>query len=95
MEKYLVVLEKTNTGYSAYSPEVLGCIAAGENFEETLSLMRSALEAHLQLMAESGEELPKPTGTQAYLDARQMSEGSQYFMTHLSITLPPVETAPF
>ena len=36
MEKYLIVVEKGDTGYSAYSPDVLGCIATGKTLEKTL-----------------------------------------------------------
>lgn len=43
MNKYLIVLEKSETGFSAYSPDVWGCVATGESSEQTLENMRSAL----------------------------------------------------
>ena len=58
--KYLIVIEKTGTGYSAYSPDVDGCIAAGDTVEEAETLMNEALEFHLEAMAEEGYEIPKP-----------------------------------
>jgi predicted RNase H-like HicB family nuclease/tetratricopeptide (TPR) repeat protein len=48
MDKYLVVLERTETGFSAYSPDVWVCIATGKTLETTLENMRSALVFHLQ-----------------------------------------------
>ena len=60
MSEYLIVIEKTDTGYSAYSPDVDGCVAAGETMEEVEKLMNEALELHLEAMAEEGYEIPKP-----------------------------------
>jgi predicted RNase H-like HicB family nuclease len=56
--RILIVLEKGPRNYSAYAPEVPGCVATGKTREETLQLMREALELHLQGMAEDGDEMP-------------------------------------
>ncbi len=50
MKKYLVVFEKTETSYSAYSPDVDGCIATGRTLEETKKLMTEAIKFHLKGM---------------------------------------------
>jgi len=42
--KYLIILEKTSTGYSAYSPDLPGCVSAGNTAEETEANMREAIE---------------------------------------------------
>lgn len=55
--RYMVVIEKTPRNYCAFSPDVLGCIAAADTAEETATLMREALEFHL----EDCDSLPKPT----------------------------------
>jgi len=60
MLKYLVIIEKTDNGFSAYVPDLPGCIAAGETHEETEELIYEAVEAHLEMMTESGEPAPKP-----------------------------------
>ena len=60
MSEYLIVIEKTDTGYSAYSPDVDGCVATGETIEEVEKLMNEALEFHLEAMAHEGYEIPKP-----------------------------------
>ena len=52
--KYLIILEPTPTGYSAYSPDLDGCVAAGDDRDETLALMREAIEFHLEGMVADG-----------------------------------------
>ena len=46
--KYLIIVEKTNTGYSAYSPDLDGCVATGGTREEVEQAMREAIEFHLE-----------------------------------------------
>jgi predicted RNase H-like HicB family nuclease len=81
IDQYLIVLGKSDTGFSAYSPDVAGCIATGETLEETTRLMRSALILHLADV----DELPKPRRIDAYLDALRDSEGEEFYLTHISI----------
>lgn len=59
--KYAVVFEKTATGYSAYVPDLPGCVAAGPTLEETADLIRSGIEIHLSAMREDGDAIPEPT----------------------------------
>ena len=58
---FAVIYEKTSTGYSAYVPDLPGCIAAGATFEETAELIRGAMEIHLESMREDGDSIPEPT----------------------------------
>jgi len=81
MEQYLIVLEKSDTGFSAYCPDVAGCIATGEALEATTTLMRSALALHLA----DAENLPNQRGIGAYLDALRDSEGEEFYLTHVSV----------
>ncbi len=57
--RVLVVLEKTNRNYSAYTPDIPGCIATGKTIEATLDNMREALRTHLHAMAEDGDPMPE------------------------------------
>jgi predicted RNase H-like HicB family nuclease len=66
--KYLVIYEKTATGYSAYAPDLPGCIAAGLSFEETAELMRGAIETHLEGMRADGLGIPEPTTRADYVE---------------------------
>jgi predicted RNase H-like HicB family nuclease len=84
MERYLIVIEKSETGFSSYSPDVLGCIATGKTLDQTITNMKSALAFHLRGLLEDGEEIPKPRGVKSYIDAEKESEGEEYFITHIS-----------
>ena len=60
--RYRVEFEGNDeVGYSAYLPELPGCVAAGETFEETKELIAEAVELHLELMEEEGLPIPEPT----------------------------------
>jgi len=58
---FAVIYEKISTGYSAYVPDLPGCIAAGATFEDTAELIRGAIEIHLESMREDGDSIPEPT----------------------------------
>ncbi len=58
--KYLIVVEETATGYGAYAPDVLGCVAAAETRSEVIQLMREALALHLEGLREDGDPVPSP-----------------------------------
>ena len=66
--KYLVVIEKTQTGYSAYSPDVLGCVSTGATLEEDNQNMQEAIEFHIDGLIEEGLEIPKPFTYSAYVE---------------------------
>ncbi len=66
--KYLIILEPTTTGFSAYSPDLDGCVAAGDDREETVALMREAIAFHLEGLAASGEAIPTPSSEPAYVE---------------------------
>ena len=59
MYRFLVVIEQANGNYSAYSPDLPGCIATGKSREEVSRNMQEAIELHLQGMLE--DQLPIPT----------------------------------
>ncbi len=59
--KLMVVLEKAENNWSAYSPDVLGCIATGPTPEETLNRYQKALRMHLDGLEEDGLPPPEPT----------------------------------
>ncbi len=65
MNEYLIVIEKTRTGYSAYSPDIDGCIAVGDTKVECETNMKEALKFHIEFMLEKGYEVPKPKRREA------------------------------
>ena len=61
MSKYTIFIEPTATGYSAYVPDLPGCVAAAATLEETRQLMKEAIEFHIEGMRINGEVVPDPT----------------------------------
>lgn len=68
MTKYLIVIEPTDTGFSAYSPDLPGCASTGETRSETERNMREAIEFHLEGLREEGYEIPGPDTSSAYIE---------------------------
>jgi predicted RNase H-like HicB family nuclease len=60
MIKYAVIYEPTSTGFSAYAPDLPGCIATGRTLEQTRQRMHEAVELHLESMREDGDPIPTP-----------------------------------
>ena len=67
MTKYAIVIEKAERNYSAYAPDVPGCIATGATVEETRRKLMEALTSHLELMREAGEAIPEPSTVTDYV----------------------------
>jgi len=67
-KKYLIVIEKTGTGYSAYSPDLDGCVATAETREGVEREMQKAIAFHLEGMAQNGEAIPEPHSYSAYVE---------------------------
>jgi len=74
MYKFLIVFEKTKTGYSAYSPDLPGCIATGKTREETEKNMYSAIEMHVEGLIEDDLPIPKPNASSEYFVFKGFSE---------------------
>ncbi len=68
MRKYLIVIEKTATGFSAYSPDLDGCVAAGSTKKEVERRISEAIKFHLEGMEEEGLEIPAPKSYSTYLE---------------------------
>ena len=66
--RYPVIIETTETGYSAYSPDVLGCAAVGDTEHETRESFQQALSAHFEAMREVGEPIPQPHTSVHYVE---------------------------
>ena len=66
MTKYLFVLERTETGFSAYVPDLPGCVATGASEEELGVNIREAIAFHLDGMREEGYSIPTPSSSAAY-----------------------------
>jgi len=67
MQRYLIVIEKADGNFSAYSPDVIGCVATGRTREETERNMEEAIRMHLDGLREDGLPLPVPVATAEYV----------------------------
>ena len=67
MQQFLVVIEKANENYSAYSPDLPGCAATGKTREEAARLMQEAIELHLQGLREDHLPIPAPQAVAEYV----------------------------
>lgn len=66
--EYAIVIEPTSTGFSAYVPDVPGCVAAGETEAEVKTLIREALRFHVTEHCRDGDPIPVPTARIGYIE---------------------------
>jgi predicted RNase H-like HicB family nuclease len=67
--RYAMIIERGERNYSAYLPDLPGCIATGKTVEEVKRRMREAVELHLRGMREDGLQIPEPTSMAEYVEA--------------------------
>lgn len=67
--RYAMIIERGERNYSAYLPDLPGCIATGKTVEEVKRRMREAIELHLRGMREDGLTIPEPTSMAEYVEA--------------------------
>jgi predicted RNase H-like HicB family nuclease len=68
MKRYLLVVEQTRTGFSAYSPDLPGCVSTGRTREDVEQNMREAIAFHLDGLREDGQALPEPNTYSTYVE---------------------------
>ncbi len=68
MSRYLIILEETATGFSAYSPDLPGCIATGQTRETAEREMHDAIEFHIEGLRLADLPVPKPASSAAYCE---------------------------
>ena len=61
MTKYVIIVEKAGNNYSAFCPDLPGCVATGSTVEETVDRMKEAIEFHIEKLKKEGLEIPEPT----------------------------------
>jgi predicted RNase H-like HicB family nuclease len=66
--KYAVVIEKAKANYSAYVPDLPGCVATGKTIPEVETLIREAIEIHLAGLRQDGQPIPQPTSSVEYVE---------------------------
>jgi predicted RNase H-like HicB family nuclease len=68
MKKYLIVIEETARGFSAYSPDLDGCVSTGQTRDEVERNMREAIAFHLDGLRQEGQSAPEPHTYSAYVE---------------------------
>ena len=69
VDRYLILVEGgPPSNYSAWSPDVPGCVATGGTIDECVTEMRAALIGHLEVTREHGEPIPTPSGPGVYVE---------------------------
>ena len=68
-EKYAVVIERGETSYGAYVPDLPGCVAVGDTPQEVEELIHEAIRGHLEVLREAGEDIPEPSTRVFYVEA--------------------------
>jgi predicted RNase H-like HicB family nuclease len=66
--RYAIVVERAVNNYSAYVPDLPGCVATGTTMEETEQLIREAIELHLTGLREDGLPIPQPSSQVEYVE---------------------------
>ena len=66
--KYLIVIEQTGTGFSAYSPDLPGCVATGATRDEVEREMKSAIALHVEGLRAEGMVVPPPSSSSSYVE---------------------------
>ena len=69
MKRFAVVIERAGTNYSAYVPDLPGCVATGESVGEVEREIREAIAFHIEGLREDGEAIPEPTTIAEYVEA--------------------------
>ncbi len=72
MPKYVVIIEQGSSNYSAYVPDLPGCVAVGYTIKETEQMIREAIEFHIEGMREDGLEIPAPTSIAREVDVQEV-----------------------
>jgi predicted RNase H-like HicB family nuclease len=67
--RYAVVIERADGNYSAYVPDLPGCVATGDTVEETEQQIREAIQFHIEGLREDGLPVPEPTSLAEYVEA--------------------------
>jgi len=66
--RYAVVIEKGERNFSAYVPDLPGCVSVGDTLDEVRAEIREAIEFHLEGMREDGAPIPQPTSWAEYVE---------------------------
>ena len=68
MNRYLIIIERTQTGFSAYSPDLPGCVSTGATRQEVEENMKEAIDFHIEGLRLEGQNVPEPLTEAAFCE---------------------------
>lgn len=68
MYRYSVIIEKAKGNFSAYCPDLQGCVATGKSIKETLANIKEAIQFHIESMKKEGYPVPPPSSKVEYIE---------------------------
>lgn len=90
--RYMVVYERGKRNYSGFAPDVPGCVSTGKTLEEMRSMMKEALEFHIEGICHDGDLVPEARTTSIEIPFAQESDGVLgYFVEWIDIPLPKIQ----
>jgi predicted RNase H-like HicB family nuclease len=88
-KNYLVVFGKcTGSNFSGHAPDVPGCVSAGDSLEEMQSMMREALEFHLEGLVADGEPIPEPKTQNVEFKPEDFEDVEYFVVQKLTVKVP-------
>ncbi len=88
-KRYLVIYAKCKgSNFSGHAPDVPGCVSAGDTLDEMNTMMREALEFHLEGLLEDGNTIPEPTTMSVDLNAEDFEDVEYLIVRQLEVTVP-------
>jgi predicted RNase H-like HicB family nuclease len=66
--RYAVIIERSETGFGAYVPDLPGCVAAGATRDEVVQLIQEAIEFHIEGLKQDGQPVPEPVSSIEFVD---------------------------
>jgi predicted RNase H-like HicB family nuclease len=77
---YIIIIEPTKTGYSAFCPDLESCISVGKTVEQTKKYMEEAIELYIEELIEMGEKIPEPKNFKEHINALSNSNTDAYII---------------
>ena len=87
----MVVIERAKNNFSAFSPDVWGCISTGKTVEETLLQFKEALQLYLESIVNDGDDVPRSKGISQHISDGIFNTGEiaeEYFITEIETAIP-------
>ena len=92
--RYAIVIEKGERNYSAYVPDLPGCVSVGDTLEDVKTEIREAIELHLEGMREDGFPIPKPSSKAEYVEVANRPGEEEFSPPVLAGLVPAIHAAP-